>query len=181
MHSNPNVTVNTSQVTYPSVTLYPTVMNIGEEPFTAVIPPGDKACDRAVSLPEVDQYLQNQEAVAPALAEDTFFKYLAKIFSNVLRHADHKLITNILDRSGKIIIAAEELVKLIALMTKTHTDEIIIEYQDKEPGCFAKINFIKSITAIKVSNTDFHLQFNKEHNELGSVYGISMSRVFING
>ena len=69
-----------------------------------------------------------------------FYKLLSSILSDVLKDNNPKLIINVIDTSGKIIIKGEDLIKLIAIKTKKREQDINLRYKDNEPGCLTKIS-----------------------------------------
>ena len=92
------------------------------------------------------------------------------------------MIANIIDNSGKIIVEATSLVKIIALICNTLESEIHIEYVvNKEGGCTActKINPIKRIENIKIGYVDFKLGYNDKYNILADMFNISMKKCII--
>ncbi len=81
--------------------------------------------------------------------------------------------------SGKIIIRGEDLIKLIAIKTKTHETNINLRYRDNEPGCIHKFSPIKTIEDIRINNESFNLRYNAEYNILKDDYNISLEKVII--
>jgi hypothetical protein len=126
------------------------------------------------------------QSVGPRLSEVNFeelYKLLAITFSNILKDNNHKLIANLIDNSGKIIVDAANLVRIIALICSASESDIHIEYinKDKEVGCMActKINPIKQIENIKIGYIDFKLGFNDKYNMLSDTFNISMRKCVI--
>ena len=107
------------------------------------------------------------------------FKTIAKTFGEILRDNNPKLIANLIDQSGKVIIDAESLVRIVALVCQAHPESINIEYEVKETGCCGKLNPIKNIEAIKVAGLDFKLTYNEKYNMLTDQYSISLRKVLI--
>ena len=111
------------------------------------------------------------------------YKLLAITFSNILKDNNAKLIANIIDNSGKIIVDAGNLIKIIALICNAKENEIHIEYvnKDKEGGCMAcaKINPIKQIENIKIGYVDFKLGFNDKYNILADTFNVSLKKCII--
>jgi hypothetical protein len=90
---------------------------------------------------------------------------------------------NVVDPSGKVILKAEDLIHLIAILTKTTEDRIIISYKNSQldvgSGCCGKvvdkISPVKTIKGITINNNDFQFAFNKEFNLMKNNFSISLS------
>ena len=120
-----------------------------------------------------------QQQIDSLTNELEFYKLLSAIFSAVLKDNNPKLIINLIDMSGKIIIKGEDLIRLIAIKTKTHERDINLRYKDNEPGCIHRISPIKTIEDIKINNESFNLRYNAEYNILKDDYNISLEKVII--
>ena len=99
-----------------------------------------------------------------------------------LKDNNAKLIANIIDNSGKIIVEAGNLIKIIALITNTAETDIHIEYVNNDgAGCMActKINPIKKIENIKIGYVDFKLGFNDKYNILSDTFNVSLKKCII--
>ena len=110
------------------------------------------------------------------------YKLLALTFSNILKDNNPKLITNLIDNSGKIVVEAGNLIKIIALITNTLESEIHIEYVNNDgAGCSActKINPVKKIENIKIGYVDFKLGFNDKYNILSDTFNVSLKKCII--
>lgn len=108
------------------------------------------------------------------------YKLLALTLANILKTNNIKLIANLIDNSGKVILDAVNLVKLVALITNTKESEVNIEYQtDEEPGCWNKLKPVKIIENIKVQHKDFKLCYNYEYNMLSDTYAISLKKFIV--
>ena len=108
-----------------------------------------------------------------------FYKLMSSILSDVLKDNNPKLIINVIDSTGKIIIKGEDLIKLIAIKTKKQDKDINLRYKENEPGCLTKISPIKLIEDIKINNESFNLKYNAEYNILKDDYNISLEKVII--
>ena len=108
-----------------------------------------------------------------------FYKLLSATLSNILKDNNPKLIVNLIDQSGKIIIEAPTLIELIAIKTNTDANAVNITYKDEETGCLAKVNPVKNIANIKINNETFSLKYNAEYNILQDDFNISMRKVII--
>ena len=131
----------------------------------------------------VNPVQSNMNAVSNELENlEEFYKLLALTFSNILKDNNPKLIANIIDNSGKIIVEAGNLVKIIALITGARETDIHIEYINNDgAGCAActKINPIKKIENIKIGYVDFKLGFNDKYNILTDTFNISLKKCII--
>ena len=108
------------------------------------------------------------------LRENDLFKHLAVSFSNILKSNNPKLIANLVDQSGKVILSAHDLVTAISLILGINESSVKISYEDPEAGCLAKVNPIKKISSIKANGYDFQLAFNREYNTLSDDFGVSL-------
>ena len=108
------------------------------------------------------------------LRENDLFKHLAVSFSNILKSNNPKLIANLVDQSGKVILSANDLITAIALILWINDSSVKISYEDPEAGCLAKVNPIKKISSIKANGYDFQLAFNREYNTLSDDFGVSL-------
>jgi hypothetical protein len=112
---------------------------------------------------------------------EIFYRELAKITTAILKDNNSTLLINVIDPSGKIILKAEDLIHLIAILTKVSEDKIIITYKnaDIEAGCCGnaidKISPVKTIKGITINNNDFQFAFNKEFNLMKNNFSISLS------
>jgi hypothetical protein len=112
---------------------------------------------------------------------EIFYRELAKITTSILKENNSTLLINVVDPSGKIILKAEDLIHLIAILTKVSEDKIIITYKnvDYEAGCcgkaIEKISIVKTIKGITINNNDFQFAFNKEFNLMKNNFSISLS------
>ena len=107
------------------------------------------------------------------------YQHLASTFSNILKSNNMKLIANIIDQSGKIIINANDLVQAISLILNIDFNLIKLSYEDPEPSCLKHVSPIKKISSIKINGLDFKLQYNKEFNILEDQFNISLEKVII--
>jgi hypothetical protein len=109
-----------------------------------------------------------------------FFTSLCKIQSKMLASDNRSLLANLFDLSGKIILHAEDLAHLIAIITKSDMSQINIRYQEQEATCLSKISPIKIITRITINNRDLEYTYNREFNIMQLEYNISLSRCSCN-
>ena len=126
--------------------------------------------------------LESTDEVVHGDSELELYKLIAHTFAIILKDNNPKLIANMIDCSGKIIIDATNLCQIIALMCGVRATDVHIEYEvGNDGGCIAKINPIKKIENIKINFTDFKLGYNKLYNILNDTYHISLKRVLIGG
>ena len=107
------------------------------------------------------------------------YKTIAKTYGQILKDNNPKLVANLIDQSGRVIIDAESLIKIVALVCQVQPESINIEYELSGGGCCAKINPIKRIEAIKVAGLDFKLTYNEKYNMLTDEYSVSLRKVLI--
>ena len=114
--------------------------------------------------------------------EVALYKLIAHTFAVILKDNNPKLLANIVDNGGKIIIDATSLCQIIALMCGVDATAVHIEYVVKdEVGCMAKVNPIKLIENIKINYLDFKLAYNNMFNILTDQYHISLKKVIVGG
>lgn len=152
----------------PDTVVYPSVnqnMQVEPNPYDVV--------ERDVTLTE--------EAPAQSLNgnELDLYKTIAKTYGHILKDNNPKLVANLIDQSGRVIIDAESLIKIVALVCQVQPESINIEYELTGGGCCAKINPIKRIEAIKVAGLDFKLTYNEKYNMLTDEYSVSLRKVLI--
>jgi hypothetical protein len=135
-----------------------------------------------LDAPSVSPIIEREvdiEDVAELKSQLCFYQELAHVFSNILKSNNMKLITNLLDQSGKIILDAESLCTLIGLITNESPATVNIQYEDNKEGCLAKMNLIHKIKTIKIGVIDFNLGFNAQFNTLQEKYAVSLKRVVV--
>ena len=156
---------NGQSLAAPGSVVYPTPTFAESSPYEE-----PQVVEREVTLAETEPLNGN---------ELDLFKTIAKTFGEILRDNNPKLIANLIDQSGKVIVDAENLVRIVALVCQAHPESINIEYEVKESGCCGKFNPIKNIEAIKVAGLDFKLTYNEKYNMLTDQYSISLRKVLI--
>ena len=92
------------------------------------------------------------------------YKTIAKTYGHILKDNNPKLVANLIDQSGRVIIDAESLIKIVALVCQVQPESINIEYE---------------IEAIKVAGLDFKLTYNEKYNMLTDEYSVSLRKVLI--
>lgn len=115
-----------------------------------------------------------------------FIKKLNSILTSTLIDDNKKLLANILDDTGKIILSGQDLCELISVMLSTDEMEITpsqinISYQENIISSCLKIKIspFKGIINIKVDNQDFHNVQNEAYNVLTDKYKISLTSVYV--
>ena len=108
-----------------------------------------------------------------------FYKLLSTTLSHILASDNIKLVINLIDQTGKIIINARDLIELIAIKTNSDKNLVNIQFIDEEPSCLSKISPIKQISNIKIDNETFSLKYNKQYNILQDEYNISLDKCLI--
>lgn len=140
----------------------------------------EKATDIQAEYPTVEPSLLTPTYASPLKEPTTeLYKHLAIAFSNILKSNNPKLIANLIDQSGKVILSAEDLATAIALILGIDGNSVKISYEDPEATCLGKINPIKRISTIKVNGYDFNLAYNKQYNTLTDDFGISLRSCLI--
>ena len=139
---------------------------------TVLYPPPLLPQDAAVEVPPMPQQTEPNSDLE-------FYKLLSSILSDVLKDNNPKLIVNVIDTSGKIIVKAEDLVRLIAIKTHHDVKDVNLRYIEQEPGCMNKVSPIKQIEDIKINNESFSLKYNADYNILKDDFNISLVKVII--
>ena len=188
--SSCNIVINNTKTSEPQAAQTPQIVNPPEYPERIVYPPpleNPPPADNSKFYPSVNPYIYQSRSVnvetIPEVKFEELYKLLALTFSNILKDNNSKLIANLIDNSGKIIIDAANLIRIIALLCGALDKDIHIEYvnKDKEGGCMAcsKINPIKQIENIKIGYIDFKLGFNDKYNMLCDTFNISLKKCII--
>ena len=152
----------------PDTVVYPSVsqsMNVEPNPY------------ENTQVMERDVVIDDKEALNGN--ELDLYKTIAKTYGHILKDNNPKLVANLIDQSGRVIIDAESLIKIVALVCQVQPESINIEYELSGGGCCAKINPIKRIEAIKVAGLDFKLTYNEKYNMLTDEYSVSLRKVLI--
>lgn len=111
-----------------------------------------------------------------------FLKKLNTILTNTLTCENRKLVANMIDSSGKVILTGQDLCELIAEMLNIDAKQVNISYVEGqiESSCFRiKIMPFKEILNIKIDNQDFRSSQNEAYNVLTDIYKISLNTVYI--
>jgi hypothetical protein len=135
--------------------------------------------ERSVEVTEPSTY--------PTLPADQdeldFYKELALTFAKMLKDFNPKLIANLIDTSGKIIIDPGCLCRLISLITHSPLDTIHIEYRNEsgDGGCMAKVKLspFAKVEGIKINHIDFQLGYNEKFNILADTFSVSLKKVYV--
>ena len=126
-----------------------------------------------IQIQELEYRIKNMEN------DLKFYKLLSSTLSNLLKDNNTKLIINLIDQSGKIIIDAPTLIELIAIKTNTDANSVNITFVDEEPNCLNKVSPIKVISNIKINDETFNLKYNREFNILQDTFNISLTKTII--
>ena len=156
-------------------------------PDTVVYPSVNPSVNQSMSV-EPNPYENTQVMERDVVIDDKealngneldLYKTIAKTYGHILKDNNPKLVANLIDQSGRVIIDAESLIKIVALVCQVQPESINIEYELSGGGCCAKINPIKRIEAIKVAGLDFKLTYNEKYNMLTDEYSVSLRKVLI--
>ena len=176
-----SVVINNHQSTSPTQTspfpdrvTYPPLDAVPDPSFPSVMP---GVVNRSVEINNIVEKTTTGE-----IDEVALYKLIAHTFAVILKDNNPKLLANIIDNSGKIIIEATSLCQIIAIMCGVDPTAVHIEYVMKdEGGCMAKVNPIKVIENIKINYLDFKLAYNNMFNILTDQYHISLKKVIVGG
>ena len=136
--------------------------------------------DRATQQDETHD-ADDSVVVVKTIDNKTEQMYLSIIeaFGHILKEDNKTMLTNIIDMSGKVIIKAESLLKIIALACNTEPENVVINYLDEEVGCLHKFNPLKKIASIKVDNKDMFIQYNSNYNMIQNTFNISLEKCVV--
>ena len=154
----------------PGTVVYPSVnqnMQVEPNPYE-----NTQVMERDVTLTDENNQTLNGN-------ELDLYKTIAKTYGHILKDNNPKLVANLIDQSGRVIVDAESLIKIVALVCQAQPESVNIEYELTGGGCCAKINPIKRIEAIKVAGLDFKLTYNEKYNMLTDEYSVSLRKVLI--
>ena len=144
--------------------------------------PGEQYIDRELESTQINSDdTDNPVVVVKTIDNKTEELYLTiiKAFTDILRSDNKTLLTNLIDFSGKIILKAETLIQIIALVTNVDANKIVINFLDEDVGCLHKFNPLKKVASIKVDNKDMFIKFNDAYNLILNKYAISLDRVVV--
>jgi len=110
---------------------------------------------------------------------EPLYRHLAITFSGILKTNNIKLLANIIDCSGKVVLPARDRLTTIALILGIEEQQIRLSYEDPDSTCLNKVSPIKNIASIKVNGYDFNLAYNHQYNELTDVFGVSLTRTTV--
>ena len=115
-----------------------------------------------------------------------FHKRRAEILTSALCLDDKKLLVNLLDNSGKVIISGQEFCELVALMlsneqSQLNPSDVNLTLQETYLTSCLKVEIspFKKIVSIKINNQDFHNAQNEAYNMLTDTYKISTDTVYV--
>ena len=115
-----------------------------------------------------------------------FQKKLIEILTKTLCMDDKRLLANLIDTSGKIIVSGQDFCELVALMLSTEDyqvrpSDINLTLQEEYISTCLKVQVspFKAITSIKINNQDFYNVQNEAYNALSDIYKISLRCVYV--
>lgn len=130
---------------------------------------------------QVNNDVLNEVTTDDVNKNNSFLKKLNEILTHTLISDDLKLLTNLIDDSGKIILSGYDLCELISLMLNVSINDISINYKENFATECLKVKILpyKHISNIKIKNKDFKNFQNEAYNILTDVYKISLRTVYI--
>lgn len=141
-----------------------------------------------ITYPKVENAVTSETVITTEDVDKniSFLKKLNEILTQTLISDDVKLLTNIIDDSGKIILSGSDLCELISLMLSKENNsvavnDIAINYKENFVTDCLKVKILpyKHISNIKIKNKDFKNFQNEAYNILTDVYKISLRTVYI--
>jgi hypothetical protein len=109
--------------------------------------------------------------------ECELYKEIALTVSRILKSNNQKLLANLIDQSGKVIIDVTSLCVIIAKQLNVPIDSVHVEYVQKESGCLHKVSKIHDVSNIKINHVDYKWAYNEKYNILRDQFSISLTRV----
>lgn len=123
-----------------------------------------------------------EEILGSSVVKDT----LIEILTELLIHNDKQLIANIVDRSGKIILKAQDFNKLLAAILSANgkqvkAGDIKLRYnEDIFTSCMkVKVSPFKHIVSVQVGDQDLKLHQYEAYNALTNDFNVSAECVYI--
>jgi len=110
----------------------------------------------------------------------SFESRLLSIYAYILSSQDRVLISNVVDKTGEIILTEDDLFELIQLATGKTNVQIYVEEPTVKCGCLGEVKtpFSSKITNIQIDNIDFKIAFNRIYN-MFSQYKVSLHKVVV--
>jgi hypothetical protein len=115
-----------------------------------------------------------------------FHRRHSEILTHTLCMDDKKLLANLIDTTGKVIISAQDLCELIALVLSDdeftiRPSDVNLTLQEEYISTCLKVQVspFKKIISIKINKQDFHNVQNEAYNALTDIYKISMDTVYV--
>jgi hypothetical protein len=105
------------------------------------------------------------------------YKEIALCLSRILKTDNQKLIANLIDRSGKVIIDVTSLCIIISKQLNVPVDCVHIEYIQKDGGCLHRMSKIHDVSNIKINHVDYKWAYNEKYNILGDEFGLSLTKI----
>jgi hypothetical protein len=109
--------------------------------------------------------------------ECELYKEIALTVSRILKSNNQKLLANLIDQSGKVIVDVTSLCVIIAKQLNVPIDSVHIEYVQKESGCLHRVSKIHDVSNIKINHVDYKWAYNEKYNILRDQFSISLTRV----
>jgi hypothetical protein len=139
------------------------------------VPSQEQATERSVN---VEPTIEDPELIRLRLDND-LHREIARTLSRILKDNNKKLLANLIDQSGKVVIDITSLCIIIAKQLNVPLSYVHIEYVRKEVGCLTKVSHIHAINDIKINHIDYKMGYNEKYNILRDEYGISLNRVIV--
>jgi hypothetical protein len=157
-----------------------------EYPDLSHLPPDDSPAPSVTPRdltysPELqdEQVMYLNDKIVSLSKDLDLYKEIALTLSRILKDNNKKLLANIIDQSGKIIIDKVSLCTIIAKLIDVNVEFVHLEYVIHTEGCLGKIVSIADIQDIKINHIDFRLGYNEKYNILQSDFSISLKKVLI--
>jgi hypothetical protein len=111
--------------------------------------------------------------------ENELVKEISLTFARVLKDNNRKLLANLIDQSGKVIVDVTSLCNILAKQLNVPIAMVHVTYATQEPGCLHKVSRIHTVESIKINCVDYRWAYNDKYNRLGDEFHISLSRVIV--
>jgi hypothetical protein len=111
--------------------------------------------------------------------EIELYKEVTGALARILKDNNRKLLANLIDQSGKVIIDIESLCNIVAKQLNISIAMVRIAYAANDPGCLSKVTKIHAVDSIKINHVDYRWAYNDKYNRIQDEFSISLTRVIV--
>lgn len=115
--------------------------------------------------------------------EYSLYKVMSSILTSLLTTNDTKILANILDRSGKIVLSESDIRNIIHTIDPSiSVGDVEFDYKSEEVSCcgkvYNKIRLLKFPSSIKIKGKELSAKYTELHNFLINDLNISLSTIY---